>query len=303
MRRALAALAAALLAGCAAAPRVEREGRLQVAVSVPPQAYLLERIGGSRVQVEVMIPPGASHTTYSPSPRQMVALSQARLYVLVGHPAFLFETEHIAPFLAAHPGIRTVDMSAGMELILEDVEGEGHVERGLFGEEEHGHAGGDPHVWVAPSTVRVASGNVARALAEIDPGHAAEYRSNLASLLADIDGLDREIRAMLAGAEARSFMVYHPAWGYFAREYGLTQVAIEAGGREPSAARVIELVELARRERVHAIFVQRGFAWKSARVLADEIGGKVVVVDPMGEDWLAEMRTAARAFKEALERG
>src|SRR6185295_11511366 len=103
---------------------------------------------------------------------------------------------------------------------------------------------------------------------------------------------DREIRRDLAAGGSRSFMVYHPAWGYFAREYGLTQVAIEAGGREPSAARLIELVELARRERVRAIFVQRGFARKSADVLAGEIGGRVVVVDPMGYDWLAEMRHA-----------
>jgi zinc transport system substrate-binding protein len=222
-------------------------------------------------------------------------------------------------------------MSEGMDLIL-DGQGEGGAEPsgsteggpeptrsaggspeptdhhpdhpGLFGdEEEHDHAEGDPHVWVAPSTVRVAAVNVARALSELDPPHAALYRANLAALLADVGALDREIRSLLAGAPFKSFMVYHPAWGYFAREYGLTQIAIESGGREPSAARLIELVDLARRERVRAIFVQRGFAWKSARVLADEIGGRVVVVDPMGQDWLAEMRTAARAFREALDRG
>jgi zinc transport system substrate-binding protein len=326
------------LASCAAARPVVPDGRIQVAVSVPPQGYLVERIGGPRVRVEVMIPPGASHTTYSPSPRQMVALSEARLYVQVGHPAFLFETEHIDPFLAAHPGIHVVDMSRGMELIL-DAQGEGapepprrregtpeppkyregapeppgrregatkapgpHAELpGLFGpEEDHEHASGDPHVWVAPSTVRVAARNVARALSELDPAHAGEYRANLGALLRDVDALDRDIRRQLAGAPGRSFMVYHPAWGYFAREYGLTQVSIEAGGREPSAARLIELVELARREGVRAIFVQRGFARKSADVLAGEIGGRVVVVDPMGYDWLAEMRRAAREFREAL---
>lgn len=317
MRRAVGWAGAFLLysglAACSAARPVERDGRIPVAVSVPPQGYLVERIGGPRVRVEVMIPPGASHTTYSPSPRQMVALSEARLYVQVGHPAFLFETEHIDPFLAAHPGIRVVDMSRGMELILDD-QGEGaprpsrHPEPhsgtpGLFGpdEDEHGHASGDPHVWVAPSTVRVAARNVARALSELDPAHAGEYRANLAALLADVDALDREIRGELAGAPGKSFMVYHPAWGYFAREYGLNQVAIEAGGREPSAARLIELVELARRERVRAIFVQRGFARKSADVLAGEIGGRVVVVDPMGYDWLTEMRRAAREFRQALD--
>ena len=222
-----------------------------------------------------MIPPGASHSTYAPSPRQMIALSNARLYVEVGHPAFVFETAHIAPFLAAHPGIRVVDMSEGVDLILTG-EGEGRAEpAGLFGggeEHDHDHGGGDPHVWVAPSSVRVAAGNVERVLAEIDPAHRAEYRANLAGLLADVDALDAEIRGLLAGAPRRAFLVYHPAWGYFAREYGLQQIAIESGGREPSAARLIALVEEARRQGVRAVFVQRGFATKSAEVIAAEIG-------------------------------
>ena len=296
----------ALFGACAApGPPAPSSRRIQVAVSVPPQGYLVERIGGPRVAVEVMIPPGASHSTYSPSPRQMIALSDARLYVEVGHPAFLFETAHILPFLASRPGIRVVDMSRGMDLILNG-EGAGEGERraepkGFFGrEEDHDHAGGDPHVWVAPSSVEAAAVEIARSLSELDPRHRAEYRANLAGLLADVDALDREIRSLLRGESRRAFLVYHPAWGYFAREYGLTQIAIESGGREPSAARLIALVEQARRAGVRAVFVQRGFATKSAEVVAAEIGARVVVVDPMGRDWLAEMRRAAHAFRGAV---
>jgi zinc transport system substrate-binding protein len=296
-----------LLAACApAAPPAPRPGVLQVAVSVPPQADFVERIGGRRVQVEVMIPPGASHSTYAPSPRQLVALSRAALYVRVGHPAFLFESEHIDPVLAAHPGTAVVDMSEGMDLILTG-EPEGAVEpSGLFGPggdgEHHHHAAGDPHVWVAPSTVRVAAGNIAAALARLDPAHAGAYRANLRRFVAEIDALDREIRAALGDRRQhqRRFLVYHPAWGYFAREYGLEQVAIEIGGREPSAARLIELIDRARAEQVRVVFQQRGFARKSAEVIAEEIGGRVVVVDPMDRDWAGSLRTASRAFRDAL---
>lgn len=311
----LAALAAlGALAACTA-PRPlapTNAGRIPVAVSVPPQGYLVERIGGPRVRVEVMIPPGASEATYSPNPRQMVALSEARLYVKVGHPAFLFEPQSIDPFLAAHPQIRVVDMSRGMDLIRTgEAEGEA-APHGFFGgggEEDHGHdhpsggTAGDPHVWVAPGTMRVAAANVESALAELDPAGAALYHANLARFDADLDSLDREIRILLATAPGRSFMVYHPAWGYFAREYGLTQIAVEAGGREPSARQLIALVEQARRQGVKAIFVQRGFARKSAEVIAGEIGGRVIEVDPMASDWLASLRAAARAFRGGLSGG
>ncbi|HEY7215189.1 MAG TPA: zinc ABC transporter substrate-binding protein, partial [Thermoanaerobaculia bacterium] len=267
-------------------------GRIRVAVSVPPQAYFVERIGGPRVAVEVMIPPGYSHVDYPLTPRQMVALSRARLYVAVGHPAFEFERARIAPLLADLPGVEVVDMSRGMRLI--QGEGEG-------GEHGHHHAAGDPHVWVAPETVSVAARNIAAALERIDPGHAAEYRANLARFAADVAALDREIRSRLAPVRGTSFMVYHPTWGYFAREYGLRQVAIEAEGKEPSAARLIQLIEEARRQRVKVVFVQSGFPRKSAQVIAEAVEGRILVADPQERDWLGNLRRVSRELEEALE--
>jgi zinc transport system substrate-binding protein len=280
----------ALLAACRPAAPAADAGRIRVAVSVPPQAYFVERIGGSRVEMEVMIPPGYSHVDYPLTPRQMVALSRARLYVAVGHPAFEFERARIAPLLADLPGVEVVDMSRGMRLI--EGEGEGS---------EHGHhAGGDPHVWVAPETVAVAARNIAAALERIDPGHAAEYRSNLARFEADVAELDREIRSRLAPVRGSSFMVYHPTWGYFAREYGLRQVAIEAEGKEPSAARLIQLIEEAKRQRVKVVFVQSGFPRKSAQVIADAVDGRVLVADPQERDWLGNLRRVTGELREAL---
>jgi zinc transport system substrate-binding protein len=264
-------------------------------VSVPPQAYFVERIGGDRVRVEVMIPPGYSHVDYPLTPRTMVALSRAALYVKVGHPGFEFERRHVGPFLERNPSIRVVDMSRGMPLLAGEEEVPDHD-----GHDDHSHAAGDPHVWVAPATVAVAARNIAAALARADPAHAGEYRANLRAFLTDIDRLDREIRARLAGRTARKFMVYHPDWGYFARQYGLEQIAIESGGKEPSARRLIQLIELARREEVKVIFVQGGFPRKSAQVIAEAVGGEVLTADPQRRDWLDNLRQVAADLSEAL---
>jgi zinc transport system substrate-binding protein len=269
-------------------------GRIAVAVSVPPQACFVEKIGGSHVRVEVMIPPGYSHEDYSPSPRQVVALSHARLYIKVGHPAFELETRFIDPFLKNKPDVQVVDMSRGMELIQ-------------GGASEGGHEGSDPHVWVAPATVRVAARNIADALTAVDPRHAAEYQANLRSFLAEIDALDREIRALLGPAGStgpvRRFLVYHPSWGYFAQEYGLGQIAIEAEGKEPSAKRLIELIDRARREDVRLLFVSQGFPRKSAQVIADAAGCKIVTADPQARDWAANLRRVAAEIGEAYGHG
>lgn len=282
-----------LLMGCGAvpppAPPAIPGDRIPVAVSVAPQADLVERIGGDRVSVEVMIPPGSSDEEISLSPRKAMALERVRLYVKVGHPAFAVEARSIDPFLEQHPDIRVVDMSRGMDLIEEVEEHAGH---GGHGEE------GDPHVWTAPETVAVAARNIASALEEADPAHAAEYRANLARLLKEIGRLDRQIRARLSvpGADRR-FLVYHPSWGYFARQYGLEQIAIEAEGKEPGAAGLIRIVERARKEGARVVLVPGG-SRESARVIADEIGGRMIPADAQARDWQTTLLRIADALGE-----
>lgn len=241
-----------------------------------------------------MIPPGYSHVDYPLSPRQIVALSEARLYIAVGHPAFEFETVRLFPFFDSLPRLQVVNMSEGLESLP------GWHHGGAASESPSGHDEGDPHVWVAPQTVEIAARNIARALIRIDPRHAAEYRANLRAFEGDVALLDREIRARLARVRGGRFMVYHPTWGYFAREYGLQEIAIENEGKEPSAARLIQLVELARRDGVRAVFVQGGFPRKSALVIADAVGGRVGLADPQDRDWLGNLRRVAAEFERAL---
>lgn len=300
MRALTASLFLSVLTACqtghgASAPVPAGADAIPVAVSVAPQAYFVERIGGRHVRVAVMIPPGYSHVDYPLTPWKVIALQQARLYIKVGHPGFEFESRFLDPYLAERRDLRVVDMSRGMDLIRDEA-GEG----GAAEEDGHLHGGGDPHVWVAPESVRVAAGNIAAALVDLDPAHAGEYRANLRRFLADIDRLDREIRTRLAGRQGEAFMVYHPEWGYFAREYGLRQLAIESSGKEPSARRLIQLIEQARRERVKVVFIQGGFPRKSAQVIADAVGARVVVADPQREDWLDNLRRVSAELGEAL---
>ncbi|HJX29841.1 MAG TPA: zinc ABC transporter substrate-binding protein, partial [Thermoanaerobaculia bacterium] len=242
------------------------------------------------------IPPGYSHVDVPLTPRQMRTLSRAALYIKVGHPAFEFESEQLGPLLAGLPGLRIVDMSSGMLFL-----GEAHEEEPANHHDAHGHEGGDPHVWVSPDTFAVAAVNVARALEEADPGHAAEYRANLRGALAEIRAVDQEVRRQLGGTEPsrRKFMVYHPTWGYFARQYGLEQIAIEFEGKEPSAVRLIHLIEEARREGVKVIFVESGFPRESAQIIAEAVGGRVVTADPQDKDWPGNLRRTAAELREA----
>lgn len=270
-----------LLAACAA-PEAAGD-RIRVAASVAPQAELVRRIGGDRVTVESLVAPGASDEDLTLSPRKARALERTDLYVKVGHPAFAIEPRYVDPFLARHPEIQVVDMSRGMELIADSTSAN----------HDHGHEGGDPHVWVAPGTMAVAARNIAAALSEMDPAHASEYRANLERFLSDVERLDREIRARLAGGE-RAFLVYHPSWGYFARQYGLEQIAIEAEGKEPGAAGLIRTIERARQEGAEVVLVPNHR--ESAQVLADAIGGRIVTADPQSADWEATLLRVAGAL-------
>ena len=277
---AMAALAVSWRAqGRSAAPP-----RLRVVASVPPQAWLVKQIGGDRVDVEVLLPPGASEHTYEPTPQQVARLADARLVVEVGHPALLFERRLLDAMLVREPRPLVVEMVPG-----------GPSPRSS---PAHDH-GNDPHVWLSPRAMRAAAADVEAALERLDPPGAPLYRANLRQAVADIDRLDAELRRELAPLPQRRFLVYHPAWGHFARDYGLEQVAIESDGKEPSARRLVELVEEARRAGTRTVFVQRGEYDRPAQAIAAELGGRVVGLEPLARDWPGNLRRTAALLREA----
>jgi len=270
-----AGLAIAWLAGCGA--ERETDPRPLVAVSVAPQAFVVERLAGDRVRVEIMVPAGANPSTYEPSIRQLRALSDARLYVAVGHPAFLFETTWLAPMLKETDGVHVVKAASPDALRSED-----------------------PHVWVSPAQVDALAVALADELTRMLPDARDEIAHNLATLRAEIAAIDALFRARIAAAGGRRFVVLHPAWGHLAADYGLEQLAIEDEHKSPDARELGELIATARAAGVQIVFVQPQFDPTAARLVASEIGATIVVLDPLARDWPGNMRTVADALAKGL---
>lgn len=274
--RAFALLAVCLLSACPAARDTAAERPLVLA-SVPPQAWFVAQLAGERVEVVVLVPPGASPALYEPGLEQLRAAARARLWVKVGHPHFPFEQTWFEELAEQNPGLAVVETARVAK-----------------------RHEADPHVWLAPPQARAMSTAIERALVELLPDARTEIQANGRRLRAEIDALDRELRALFEPLRGREFFVFHPAWGYLAEEYGLVQVAIEHDGKEPSARRLATLIRRARRSRVRVVFVQPQLDPQSARVLAEEIGARIEPLDPLAYEWLANLRESAHRLSEAL---
>lgn len=278
---------------------------LPVFVSIAPQRYFVERIGGERVAVSVLVPAGADPHTWEPRPRAMAELSRAAVYFSIGID---FEAAWLGKIAAANPGMRIVPTDRGIEKLPLPAHEPEKAARGASRHlhdpaRRHAHAHGeglDPHIWLSPALVRVQAGHIRDGLIAVDPEHRARYEAGHAAFLEEIDSLDAELRALFAGKEGSRFLVVHPSWGYFARDYGLVQRAIEIEGKEPKPARLQELIRFARREGIRAVFVQPQFSTRSAEAVARGIEGAVIPVDPLAADWAQTLRQAGRRLREAL---
>ena len=282
-----AALAFTIVPSCKADKT--QNGKLSIFVSIPPQKYFVDRVGGPFVETRVLISPGQSPHTFTPSPRQIAELSQAKLFFITGVP---FETAVVKKVAEQNQNLDIVDMASGIphEPMGPDPHDPFHVEGEL-----------DPHVWMNPKNAVLMARNTAETLAGKDPAHKKEYMQNRDALIADLEALDRKIATLLAPYKGERFYVYHPAFGYFGQAYGLEQVAVETGGKEPTAKRLNSLIKQARGERVRIIFVQPQFSQKSADRVAAEINGTVTPIDALAEDYIANMEHIADALKQGLE--
>lgn len=278
-------------AAVACAPESEEDSRLGVVVTILPQAEFVENVGGDRVKVTVMVPPGASPHTYEPKPAQLKALAEATLYAKVGS-GVEFELVWMEKLLATNKEMLVVDCSEGVELREVVVEDE-H-------EDEH-HGAMDPHIWMSPANARIMVQNICDGLVEVDPGNRRYYEQNRDVYLGQLAEIDREIRDGLAAVKNRQFMVYHPAFGYFAREYNLTMIPLEVGGKEPTAAGLTSLIEQAKAYDIRVIFAEPQFDPKSAGVIAEAIGGEVVLIDPLARDYTGNLRLILSQMLPAME--
>jgi zinc transport system substrate-binding protein len=270
---------------------------LQVAVSIQPQKYFVEKIGGADVAVMVMLAPGADMHTYEPKPRQMAGLAGTAVYFAVGAD---FERVWLEKITTGVRSMRVVRLDEHLRKLPMQAHDHDH--------HAHHHCDpaegfSDPHVWLSPPNVRIMAETIRDSLIEINPARSDTYRSNYSAFAAEISRLDSELSGLFQNVPAgsRRFMVYHPAWGYFAATYGLSQVPVEAQGKEPGPQDMMRIVRQARQDGIRVIFVQPQLSDRSARTIADEIGARIVVADPLAYDWTDNLRRVAREFAGALQ--
>jgi len=256
---------------------------LSVIVPVEPYVLVVNRITGERVDVHTLVPPGQSPHTYSPTPQQIAAIARSDALFR----ADLELEQGLVPRLAElDPDLRIVELTSTEPASPQ------------LGPHANGH---DPHVWLDPSNVIHQAGLIAGTLSQLDPAGARGYAAGLDSLVRDLTRLDEELSFQLLPAAGSRFYVLHPAYGHFAEAYGLEQVAIEADGKEPSARRLAELVDMARDDNTRVIITQPQYADATVRTLAREIDARVVSVDPLAYDLFATLRSLADAITHDVE--
>ena len=271
---------------------------LDITVSINPQKYFVKKIGGDRISVNVMVPPGAEPHTYEPKPRQLQELSEAEAYITIGVP---FEQPWMNRIKSANRDLKIIDSGKGIERIKMVAEHHhDHHHDSKEKEEKEEKIGVDPHIWLAPNLVKIQAKNIYDGLIKLDSANQAEYQKNLDKFLAELEQIDREIEQNLAGITNRKFIVFHPAWGYFAKEYNLQQIPIEVEGTEPSAAELKELIELAKEKNIKVIFVEPQFSKKSAETIAREIGAEVVEIDPLNSNWSKNLKMVSQILARKL---
>ena len=265
-----------------------------IIVSILPQAYFVERIGGSRVKPVVLVGPGQSPHSYEPTPRQMAELSSALMWLTIGVE---FETGLKPKVAALNPRLAIVDTTTGIK--YRTLESHHHDGETAPAAEEEG--GVDPHVWLGRQAVKAMAASIRDALATFDPAGAAIYRANHDAFVRDIDAAFDKIASRVAPLAGKPVFVYHPSFGYFLDEFGIRQEAVEMGGKEPTQKELAALIAEAKADGSKVIFVQPQFPVNAAKTVARAIGGVVVEIDALAPDWLANIGRIGDALSRAIK--
>lgn len=252
-----------------------------VLVSILPQKTFVEKIGGDDFTVSVLIPHGANPSTYSLLPAQMEEISRALIWFRMGYVGF--ELSWAARITEIQPRMKVTDLSQGVALISgSSASGPGQP------------SGTDPHTWLSPAQVKIMASHILEELVKIHPTKKEEYTSRYHTFLEEISRTDAEISRMLASSRGKKIISYHPSLTYFARDYGLEQLSVEQGGKEPTPAHLAWLAETAKRDGIRCIYIQSEFDRELAAVVASEIGGSVIQIVPLNPDWSNNLISIAR---------
>ncbi len=198
-----------------------------ITVSIEPQRWLLEQIVGDRMEVRTLLSAGGDPESYEPAFSHLATLEESRCYMCVGNLGF--EAAVIDKIRANNPDLKIVNVSDSIEYIVSAECGHDH--------------GIDPHVWSSAANARIMAENMLRNVSELDPEHSDEYYSNFIAHIATIPSVDSVCRDLLAPLKGGAFVVWHPSLSYFARDYGLQQIAVGAEGKEPSVGEMQEMID------------------------------------------------------------
>ena len=267
-----------LLCGCVSQEEPPT-GKINVATTIAPLGDFVTAVGGDKVEVTVLVPPGAEPHTYEPAPSQMKDVALANLYIMNGG-GLEFWMDKV---LQVNRDMLIVDSSRGVKLVNE--------------------SGGetDPHIWISLRNAAIQVNNICSGLIQVDPKNGEYYRKNRDDYLQKLKALDGEFNQTFAAKSSRIFVAYHPAWTYFARDYNLDQVPILENEKEPGPKYLGSIIDLARRNNITVIFVEPQYNPKSAEVIAQEIKAKVVALDPLGQNYLENMRYAGQEIAKSLK--
>ena len=258
-----------------------------VIASIAPVGYLAKAVGGDKIEVQSLAK-GDVHS-YEPKPNDMKAVAKASLFIAAG---LEFEEAWIPRFKASAKNLVVVKSDAKIAKLKEE-RGE-QVER----DEKH-EAHADPHVWLNPMLAITMARNISDALIDMDKANKDFYLENFQKLMNDLLAFDESAKNELAGLKNRKFVVYHPAWGYFAAHYDLEQISIERSGKEPKIDEMASTLKMIKDENIKVIFADPNRSQKSAQILASQTGAKVELLDPLGYNLLENLKIAVGAIKDA----
>lgn len=258
---------------------------LSVAVSIAPQKYFVEQIMGEDGDITILVPTGSSPATYAPKPSQLKALNRASLYFSIG---VAFEQNWLPRFQSINSDLKIIDTTKG---ITKRTMSHKHG--------DHHHEGSDPHIWLSPKLVMVQAKTIRDALVAQEPSQKEKYEKNYNTFITKLEALDNKINAILSPLKQKSFIVFHPSFGYLADDYALTQVAIEKEGKEPSLRHIKRVIDYAKEQNIKTIFVAPQFSQKAAAQIAKQVGAEVATINPLSEDWETNLLKIAKSFEKA----
>lgn len=272
-------------------------------VSILPQKYLIEKLVGDLYPVKVLVKPGESPATYEPTTKQMIELSKTKALFTIG---VAFEDNLIPKLQKQYAGLTIVateknvkkHQPAGFTQLFEGEQTSDSQQED--GEEHHHHEGLDPHIWLSPDLVKIQVINIADYFIATYPEQATVFQANQDAFIAELDEVSREIEQIFSGVTNREFLCFHPAWGYFAAQFNLKQIPIEIEGKEPTPREQQKIIEFAKERQIKVIFVQAQFDQRIAASIAEQIGGTVISIDPLAENYLDNLKNIANKLAGSM---